>query len=382
MADFFFTIHSDIILSSYSSSNIGTYTKNQGSRFILLADPIVKQMGLLSKMTDSLNANNVNFFIYDSIEYNADTKTLEQVLNLSHNAHIDGVIAVGGSKVLNLGRAISSLYNEVQYMYNFIDGAKPKEKPLPLIIVPTTMRDNFSFAECTPIVDSRSNKLKIMLNQGPLCSVAIFDPTLTRTLTQNQIFAMSLESLCLAAETYLSSKANFFTEMISCKAIELIGMSLETEDNKKVTTSKEELLGQGGAIASLASGISSIGAATLLSLCINTKYEISSYLTSSILFPYAMEDAAQFKKTKIAKIARILGLDNGLKSEDELVSELITYLRNKLGAAGLPTRLKDLGLSLPQLSAAAEDAAELDLVSKLPRSMTAEDLFGLIKKAY
>ena len=48
----------------------------------------------------------------------------------------------------------------------------------------------------------------------------------------------------------------------------------------------------------------------------------------------------------------------------------------------IPARLKDLSLSIEQLALAAEDAGELDLMNSLQRSMTTDDLFELIKKAY
>jgi len=50
--------------------------------------------------------------------------------------------------------------------------------------------------------------------------------------------------------------------------------------------------------------------------------------------------------------------------------------------AKLPTRLKDLSLSIEQLALAVEDAASLDYMSGLPRSMSSDDLFELVKQAY
>jgi alcohol dehydrogenase len=48
----------------------------------------------------------------------------------------------------------------------------------------------------------------------------------------------------------------------------------------------------------------------------------------------------------------------------------------------LPTRLKDLGLSIDQLVAVAEDASALDLMNYIPRAMSSDDLFDLMKQAY
>ena len=50
--------------------------------------------------------------------------------------------------------------------------------------------------------------------------------------------------------------------------------------------------------------------------------------------------------------------------------------------ANLPTRLKDLKLTIEQLSLAIEDVSQVDLVHNLPRSMTTDDLFDFIKVAF
>ena len=50
--------------------------------------------------------------------------------------------------------------------------------------------------------------------------------------------------------------------------------------------------------------------------------------------------------------------------------------------ANLPARLKDMSVTIEQLSLAAEDAGQLELINYLPRSTNADDLFDLIKQAF
>ena len=57
-------------------------------------------------------------------------------------------------------------------------------------------------------------------------------------------------------------------------------------------------------------------------------------------------------------------------------------MRQKIAKVDIPARLKDLSLSIEQLALAAEDAGQLDLINNLQGSMTTDDLFEIIKKAY
>ena len=66
----------------------------------------------------------------------------------------------------------------------------------------------------------------------------------------------------------------------------------------------------------------------------------------------------------------------------DAVNALTEYVRQHLAKANLPARLKDLAVTMEQLALVAEDAGSLELINSLPRSMTSDDLFDLIKLAF
>ena len=69
-------------------------------------------------------------------------------------------------------------------------------------------------------------------------------------------------------------------------------------------------------------------------------------------------------------------------TREDAVQAFADNIRQRLVQANLPVRLKDLSLSVEQLALIAEDASNLDIMNQLPRSMTADDLFDLLKLAY
>ena len=382
MADFVFRVSPNIVLGSYTVSRIGQFTNEIGSKFMVVLDPILKQVGISEKVTKPLDDGKIDYFIFDSVAGIANTLMVEQALELARGAHINGVIGVGGTQALNLAKIVCEVYNENHDFYEFVDGAVPSVAPLPLICVPSTIRNPYVFSNFTPIVDSRSNSTKIIKNKNAICKLALFDPNLTVSLSENQLSSMSLEVLCLATEAYLSPKASFFSDMVAEKAIELTGYALDGAPSLMVTTPSEILLSQGGCMAGLASSTSSQGAATLLALSTYTKYGISQSLVTSILFPYIIEDYAKFKGDRIARLAKILRAAPNEASDEEACAAYADYVRKKIAKSNLPARLKDLQVSIEQLSIAVEDAGQLEIMNFLPRSMTSDDLFDLMKLAY
>ena len=382
MADFIFKISPNIVLGSYAITRIGQYAQELGSKFMVIIDPMLKEVGISDKIIQPLDEHKIDYFIFDEITNGATTQIISQALTLSREAHIHGVIAVGGAKTINIAKSVCSIFYEVHDLYEFVDGASPTVAPLPLLCVPSTMRDPFIFSPFTPVIDSRSNKNRLLRNKDGLVKLVLFDPNLSLTLTENQTASMAIETLCLATESYISQKSTFFSDMIVEKGMELLGYALDGSPTLTITTPAEVLLTQGGCMASLASSMSAPGCATLLAQTINARCRISRSLVSSILYPYIIEDAAKFKADKIAKLSKILRAAPEEATQEEAVSGLTEYVRQKLAQNNLPARLKDLSITIDQLALCAEDAGELDLINTLPRSMTSDDLFDLLKLAF
>ena len=105
-------------------------------------------------------------------------------------------------------------------------------------------------------------------------------------------------------------------------------------------------------------------------------------MISSILITYAIEEASQFKAAKIEKIAHIMNIVPKDVTGEDAIKLFLEYLRQKTAKNDLPARLKDVQLSIEELSLAVEDVNQIDIVNKLPRSMTTDDIFDFIKRAY
>lgn len=389
MADFIFRVSPNVVIAPYSASRLGQFACEFGKRFMLVLDPVLRAVGIADKITQSLDDRNIDYFIFDEIGEKPDTKTALGAISLAKTSHIQGVIAAGGGKTIAIARAVAAFTNEKEELYSFIDNStSPQKPPVPFIALPTTCREPYVFMDKLALTDSRTRQVKLLKVPNGLCKAVVFDPNLTVTLTENQLEFLSIESLCLAAESYFSQKSNFFSEMLAEKSAELLHYVMDGTDSLSITTPKEELLVQGGCMASLAASASSIGSASLLSLTINGRFKISRSLVSAILFPYVIEECAKFKTDKVASFAKSFKINSPNVSESgETEAELFAKafaenIRQRMARANLPTRLKDLSVTMDQLALAAEDAGNLEYINALPRSMTSDDLFELIKAAY
>jgi alcohol dehydrogenase len=382
MADFVFKISPNVILGPYTMTRIGQVAATWGTNYMLIADPILKEFGLVEKAVSALEEKGISVFLFDDIPSAATSTTLEEALSLARGAHVHGIISFGGLKTASLGRAVASLFNEDHEVFEYLGGAQPCSGALPFIEIPSTCRDPFVFMDRTPIIDARNRQIRLMKTQSAVCKAVVIDPNLYMNMSPNTAVSMVFHAISLAVEGYVSTKSNFFSETILGKSIEMLLLALDPEQSKLVGTPSEMLIGQGGCMASMGVAVSSPGVATAISLACNARYKTSTSLVCSVLLPYIMEDASRAKVDRIATIGKMLGVSSvGLDTSD-VAKAAIDDIRRRLALAGLPTRLKDLGLTIDQLVPVSEDAAALDVMNYIPRALSSDDLFDLIKQAY
>lgn len=385
MADFFFKISPNITVGTHTISRLGhtvsRWLDKTEKRFMLAVDPVLKDFGVVDKAVQSLEEKGIEVFIFDDIP-SAESAVLENALSLARGACICGVISLGGLKTASIGRAVSALYNESGNIYDYIEGAQPLAAPLPFIEIPSTCRDPAMFMDKTPVVDSRNKQAVLMKIQNDVCKAVIMDPNLYMHISPNIESAMMFQAALLAFEGYVSTKANFFSDTILGKALEILFLGLDEERSKISGSSPEMLAAQGGCMASLGASISSPGTGTALALACNARFKTSIPLVSAILFPHIVDDASHAKVAQVATVGKILGIAIAGQSDGDIASRTADEVRKRLAVCGLPVRLKDLKLSIEQLATAVEDASLMDIMNYIPRSMSSDDLFDLVKRAY
>ena len=382
MADLIFRINPNIILGPYTISRLGAQVHEWGTRYMVIMDPMLNEAQLAGQIMQSLIDRKIESFVFAELAEGPNSKTIERALGLAREGHVHGIIAIGGEKAIQVGRAVAAYYNEVHDFYNFLDGALPTTSPLPCICIPTTYRSAFMFTQDIPIVDSRNHQLKFLRVQGSVCKLVLIDPNLMLTLTDNQKATLSIELISIAVEAYLSQKANFFSDMFVEKGLEILSYALDGSPTLDITTPEEVLLAQAGCMISLGAAASSVGVGSLLSLSIYSRYRKSKSLISSILLPFQLEDVAKFKLARVEQLAHILRTCDKDVTGEDAAKQFAEYVRQKIAKAALPTRLKDLNLTIEQLSLPVEDIKSVNLINNLPRSMTTDDVFDFVKNAY
>jgi alcohol dehydrogenase len=137
-----------------------------------------------------------------------------------------------------------------------------------------------------------------------------------------------------------------------------------------------------GLLEGLGLSTSRLGIGSALAFSINARFMSPKSWVSTIFLPYVMEFALNARGDRIAQIARLLGEDMSDASPVEAPVRAIDAVRRVISSLGLPTRLREFDLSLDEMIEVAGAARSFDMMNYLPRVVSTEDIYELIKSAF
>ena len=159
------------------------------------------------------------------------------------NLDFDRVIAIGGGTIIDIAKLI--VQETVSPVIDLFDKLIPTKKSKELVIVPTTCGTGSEVTSVSVIeLVSRNTKMGLQTDEQ-FADIAVLIPELLENLPYQFFGASAIDALIHACESFLSPKANAFTELFSKEAIRVIikGFILIRDNGKEARTEyKKEFL--------------------------------------------------------------------------------------------------------------------------------------------
>ena len=232
------------------------------------------------------------------------------------------------------------------------------------------------------MVDGRDRTGRIGRTQKGITKAALIDPKLSLTLPAKYTATTIMDTLLGCIEGYFSAKASFLSDTYLLRAIEILG-GLIREGIQNVDDIRMRMNASiAGLLLALGLSTSRLGIGSALSYAINARFMAPKSWVSTILLPYVMEFAVNVRGDRIAQIAKLLGEDISDATSVEAPARAIDAVRRIISSLGLPTRLREFDLSLDEMIEVAGVARSFDMMNYLPRVVSTEDIYELIKSAF
>lgn len=343
---------------------------------VLITDKGLVESGLLEKVLNRLPGIKV----YDNIEANPKSDTVNAIAREIRDLHVDLVIGLGGGSPLDAGKAVALLGTNQGNIEDYEGRAKYQHNPLPFLAIPTTCGTGSEVTWVSVITDV-AQKFKMSI-KGPEMypAVSIVDPDLIKTLPRDIVASTGLDALTHAVEAYLSRPATLVTDNHAQKAVKLILGSIEKayRDIENAHEAREALM-YGSMIAGFAFGNSDVTAVHCISESIGALFDIPHGVANSIFLPHVLSYNLDFCYEKMARLARKTGIDDG--DDKKAAAAFIKKIADLSAGLNIPL-FRDLDIGPDHFERIAQMSVANNSNPSNPRPLEKEDYLRILRNAY
>jgi alcohol dehydrogenase len=363
-------------------NRIGNIVNEFGSKAILVTEGILHESGTINRIVDIIQKKGCQVLIFDEVAPNATSSVVDYGSELVRSSYVDVVIGMGGIRALSIAKAIAMLSTNEGTISSYFNGVIPKNDALPYIEIPSTPRNPFMFRNELWLVDAKNRNSEIVKVKSGTTKYVIFDPMLTTTLPKRFTATTISYAMANAIEGYISTKSNFFSDILFLKAIELFNDNIMNAVTLPDDINSRANLGLGGLLTCLGLNMAETGIVAAVSYVLSSKYRIHKSLASSVLLPHIMEFNIVSCPVKLVKISEALKEDINNLSTVEAAMKAIEKIRKLIIQMQLPTRLEEFEINKDDLINIADEARKLEMFNYIPRSCSAEELYEILLASY
>lgn len=307
------------------------------------SDPDLLKFDVTKKVTDLLDANNLEYVIYSNIKPNPTIENVQTGVEEFKKSGADYIISVGGGSSMDTAKAIGIIINNPEFAdVRSLEGCAPTKNPtVPTIAVATTAGTAAEVTINYVITDVEKERKFVCVDPNDMAIIAISDPDMMATMPKGLTAATGMDALTHAIEGYITKAAWDMTDMFHLKAIELIAQSLRGAVNG------EDKGREGMALAQYIAGMgfSNVGLGIVHSMAhpLGALYDTPHGVANAIILPTVMEYNAEYTGEKYKHIAKAFGVENvDAMTQEEYRKAAVEAVKKLSQDVGIPQNLKEI----------------------------------------
>lgn len=379
-----FLVPSKIVTGLGAVKQIGDHIQDKGKKALIVTDKFMVQFKNVAKLTEVLDASNIEYYVYDGVNSEPTDKMVEEGVRLYREQNCDFLIALGGGSPIDTAKAIGFMTNNSGKISNYMKKLINTEVPY-LAAIPTTAGTGSEATQFTIIADTENDVKMLLAGPSLLPALAIVDPTFTMTAPQKVTVATGIDALTHAIEAYTSRKAQPLSDIFALSAIKRIHKNLPIcfADGKNEDARLQMSLGAHE--AGIAFNNASVTLVHGMSRPIGAIFHIAHGVSNAILLSRCMEFAIQRNTERFAEIAKIMNVADEHMTDMQAAQAMVKEIECFCKALEVPT-LEQLGVEkenfFAKLDKMAEDALDSGSPSNTMRVPTKDEIIEIYKKLY
>ncbi len=344
------------------------------SPVLIVTDKGISSLGLLRGLTDALDAQGVEWRVFDEVTANPTIHNVEAARQMYLDEGCKALIAFGGGSSMDCAKACGARIVRPKKPVQKMRGLLQVMHRLPtLIAVPTTAGTGSETTLAAVITDSET-KHKYPINDFSLIPhYAVLDPDVTAGLPAGLTATTGMDALTHAVEAYIGRSTTAHTRAMAIEAVQLIRQYLKrAHDNGQDLEARAKML-RAAYCAGIAFTQSYVGYVHGVAHSLGGQYGLPHGLANAIILPCFLEEYGPACHHRLGELARKTGVAPADASDAEAAGIFIAWVREMNDSMGIPRTVDCIQPEdIPQMAAHADQ--ESNPLYPVPKLMDAEEL--------
>ena len=351
-----------------------------GTKLLLLTDPGLVKAGIVSKVTDMLDAEGFAYEIFDGIEANPKDVNAEEGARAARKIGADLLLAVGGGSPIDCAKAVGVLLaHDAEFIKPYEGKTAATLQGPPLITVPTTSGTGSEITFSSVITDTKNHYKMTIKSPYTAAVCAVCDPELTLSVPASVTAATGVDALTHAIEGFTATCSEPIGDAAALYSVELISKNLvrAVEDGSDIEARGNMLMGS--MLGGISFSHSDVASVHCIAEALGSMYDLPHGTCNAIFLPYVMDYNMEYCIDRYARVATAMGLT--WETEEEGAAKAVAFVKELARKVKLPT-FASLGPDPADFPKLAEMAYKNGSNDSNPRPMTEADYMKVLDMVY
>jgi alcohol dehydrogenase len=352
----------------------------------IVTDPGITRLGLLDAIVPGFAAAGLKVEVFDQVVADPPEAVVQAAVDQARALGAQLVVGFGGGSSMDVAKLVALLAHPqcTQGLVEIYGVGNARGRRLPLIQVPTTAGTG---SEVTQIAIINTGETTNMGVVSPLLlpDLALLDAALTLGLPPSVTAATGIDAMVHAIEAYTSKlKKNPLSDLLAREALRLLAANLDDAFHHGTNRDARQDMLLGACLAGQAFANAPVAAVHALAYPLGGHFHIPHGLSNALVLPHVLGFNAEVAAPLYAELAPlVLGDRLRVGSALEQTEQLLLALADFRVRSGLPTRLRDAGVSEAMLPTLAADAMlQQRLLVNNPREINEQQALAIYQAAY
>ena len=361
-------IRTQVVFGESRFQELATLARDLGfSRTLLVSDPGMQSTGYPDQAVAMLSAAGIAAHAFHDFSPNPDTEMVEagRIAAAAHG--IDSLVALGGGSSLDCAKGINFVLTNGGSIRDYWGFGKAARPMLPMIAIPTTAGTG-SEAQSYALISAAATHAKMACGDPKAAfRAAILDPLLARSQPREVTATAGYDAISHAVESYVTTRRTPASNVFAREAWQLLAANFARVLRDPCDLEARGAMLLGAHYAGVAIENSMLGATHACANPLTAHYGTTHGVAIAALLPHVVRWNWTAAESLYGELAG---------------ADLAGRLAELAAAAGLPSRLRDLGVPDEALPSLAEEAATQWTGRFNPRPFGAAAALEIYQSAY